>query len=504
MLGSSASIPSRIGRYAVDRPVGGGGMSRTFRCTLDGMGGFRKLVLVKMLEPERADDRNFVEMFLDEARLSARLDHPNIGKVFEVGEQDGIPCMAMEYVAGPNLAQLSRRLRDGGFRHFGHLALLVADVARGLSHAHRLTDDNGHPLSIVHRDVSLGNIIVAPDGSARLIDFGIASWLDNSNITEVGMIKGKLHYMAPEQLYSAADFRVDLYQLGVCLYWLTAGRPPFHHDDPVQIWRQRMGGQVPRPSARSSSYPDELERIVLRALERDPARRFASAGDLCAALESFCAGPHRWRSRPEGVARWIESLFTAQEMEDFRTCGAEQRDTDPLMPAPAMEIEAWSQGCDDTLSVSARADAPPEEGRTTVDLLGPRRSRRPPPAARPRSTLPQGALSTRFPVTPQAPGRARLLGAGLLGAALTLVAGWLGQGLWRAAQPDAAPTAELPQGERDQAARIYLDEARRLAAAGDPEGAVGLLGRALAEGPADPALLREITRLEEALPARRR
>ena len=415
-----------IGRYRVDRAVGQGGMSQTWRCTLAGMGGFRKLVLVKMLDPGRAADPEYVTMFLDGARLSARLSHPNIAQVFEVGEQDGVPWLAMEYVAGPNLAMISHRLRRGGRRHYGHIGRLMADVARGLDHAHRLRDDHGRPLGIIHRDVSLGNAVVSPEGVARLIDFGIAWSRTKSNQTADGVLKGKLHYMAPEQLEGDVDHRVDIYQAGVCLYWLLTGRPPFHHRDPVRLWRQRLEGNPALPSSLRPDVPVALERVVMRALHRSPERRFATAGELADALVAAVQTPGPWRSTPSEVGPWVRSLFDAPAWEDFRTCSVEFQDTDaeldrdalawssdPAGPAvDALRVEVYEPDSEDSLRVpiSGRGrrlddDAPIEHLRALTSAEAPR----PRPAAAPEQRWP-------------------LLVAAVGGAGLSLLA--VGFGLW--------------------------------------------------------------------------
>ena len=426
---SSAAPAARssIGRYRVDRAVGRGGMSQTWRCTLGGMGGFRKLVLVKMLDPGRAADPEYVTMFLDEARLSARLSHPNIAQVFEVGEQDGVPWLAMEYVAGPTLAMIGRRLRDGGQRHYGHIGRLMADVARGLDHAHRLRDDHGRPLGIVHRDVSLGNAVVSPEGVARLIDFGIAWSRTKANQTADGVLKGKLHYMAPEQLDGAVDHRVDIYQAGVCLYWLLTGRPPFHHRDPVRLWRQRLEGNPRLPSSLRPDVPVALERVMLRALDRRPDQRFATAGALADALVAAVQASGPWRSTPAKVGPWVRSLFSDTDWDDFRTCSVEFQDTDaqldrdalawasdpPVPTVDGLQVEAYEPDSEDSLAVAVVGsgmrlsdDAPTEHLR-----------------ALPWAPAPQGARAVALPAQ-----RWPLLAAAVAGASLSLAA--VGFGLW--------------------------------------------------------------------------
>ena len=326
----------QLGPYRVEGRFGRGGMSRTFRCTRADAGDDAPFVLVKTLEPERADDDSFLEMFLDEAKLSMRLQHRNIARVFEVGEQDGVPWLAMEYVAGPNLAMVSRRLQGAPTRPYGHIARLLADAARGLAHAHGLRDGVGAPLGIIHRDVSLGNVVVAPDGTAKLIDFGIAWWEHKANQTADGLLKGKLHYMAPEQLRNAVDHRVDVYQAGVCLYWLTLGRPPVHHPDPVELWRKRLSGDFPAPTSLRDDYPPALEAIVLRALALDPDERYPDADEFADALVAFCTQPGPWRSTREELGAWVRGLFSSAELGDFEAGAYELRATDVMLPSTAV------------------------------------------------------------------------------------------------------------------------------------------------------------------------
>lgn len=491
---------ARIGRYVVDRPLGRGGMSRTYRCTLEGVGGFRKLLLVKMLAPAHARDHAFRRMFLDEARLSAHLVHPNIAQVFEVGEEGGVPWLAMEYVAGPNLAMVSKRLRSANIRHYGHIARLMADMARGLDYAHHLSDEHGRPLGIIHRDVSLGNVVVAPTGTAKLIDFGIAWSRTKTNITEVGMLKGKLHYMAPEQLKEQVDHRVDIYQAGVCLYWLTVGRPPFHHRDPVQLWRQRLEGRLLRPTRIRADYPRELESIVARALARNPADRFQRASDLADALEAFAGRSGPWRSSSRAAGGWVRSLFSDAELEEFRTCSLELRGTDPAIDLSAVEDFGREVDSQDTLTVDPEPPSPPPAAgpapaaatqRHTGPLAAPddptTPMARPPLQRRPVVRPPPAASAPIAPVPLRA-----LVGAGALGAVVSLGLGALT--LWWVAPPP-------PAVERNRAAAIYATEAARLLAQGESARAASLVDRAHAAHPDDLHVLERLHALDAQLVA---
>jgi serine/threonine-protein kinase len=352
----------QVGRYMVDRQIGVGGMALTYRCRLSGMGGFEKQVVIKLLHPTHQDDGNFISMFLDEARLMARLSHPNIAQVFEIDNHDGLPYIVMEYVAGPNLAMVLKKLQPMEDRKVHLAAWIMAGVCRALSHAHALTDDNGQELHIIHRDVSLGNILVAPDGCSKLIDFGIAKWKLKTNVTEVGMLKGKVHYLAPEQITNQVDHRVDIYQAGVCLYWLATGQPPFHSEDPMQLWRDRMEGRVTMPTQLWTNFPPELEAIILRSLARDPQERYQTGGEMADALVGFCNTHSRYNANDRAVAAWMRELFTPEEFEQLAGRSPSQR-TDgksgPLRNVPNGEGSSISQQMPQPNQPSMPMEQPP-------------------------------------------------------------------------------------------------------------------------------------------------
>jgi len=302
-----------LGRFTVMGRLGRGGMAEAFVCKLRGIGGFEKEVVVKRIIPERANDPNFVRMFLDEARISANLSHPHIVQVFEIGEDGGIPYMVMEYVRGLTLGMIGRQLhrerRASG--HFGHSAKIIAGICEALDYAHRAVNAAGQPLGLVHRDVSPGNIIVSREGVPKLLDFGIAKALGSLAHTEAGIMKGKISYMAPEQVPNGPlDHRADIFSLGVCLYEITVGRNPFRvaGQNEVAVLKNIVDGVFPRPSAIRPDYPPELEEIVLQAMAHDVDRRCGSARELSNWLEAFTAhGEHR--SSHRAIEEWLRQLF---------------------------------------------------------------------------------------------------------------------------------------------------------------------------------------------------
>ena len=522
MPGRRSSFGSEgwFGRYRVDRRIGTGGMSQAWRGQLEAGAGFRKLVVIKVLHPEHVDDPDFVQMFTDEARLTARLSHANIAQVYEAGEQGGAPYIVMEHVSGPDLTHVVKRLRGRIARPYGVCARIMAGTCRGLAAAHEQTDEDGRPLHIIHRDVSLGNVVMSRTGAPKLIDFGIARWQERTTVTDVGLLKGKLHYMAPEQLKAGYDHRVDIYQAGVCLYWMTTGRPPFHATDALQLWRERLAGRFPRPSEIVAGYPVALERIVLKALSTDPRDRQSSAAELASELEAFCRPEAGWATTDADVARWLDGLFSAEEWQEWRPPRSELERTDPSHATPERDSPDDYRGDDAT--AGARAISAFHEGRylSVESLAGDLVSAADPdvtpfadersitepsapvpvarPAARVSPSLPRRARpapparplvvsARRRP--PRAPTEVRpwlalVAGVGFVVAGLTI--GWV------VGQPPAVPAS-------DAAARVYLDDAHSLHAQGDTEGAKVMVGRARAVGSTDATFDASLTRLERDL-----
>jgi serine/threonine protein kinase len=359
-----------IGRYKIDRKIGSGGMAYAYRCRLDGPAGFQKFVLVKILHPERLEDVEHLRLFMAEARLCARLDHPNIPAVFELGEQDGLPFMVMEYVDGPNLVMLHRKLREGVPRHYGHIAHVFSRVARALHHAHSLKDASGKPLNIIHRDVSLANILVGQNGHTKLIDWGIAHWEpDETALREAdATLKGKIRYLAPEQFAAGdLDARVDIYQAGVALYWLACGRPPFSTEAVMSVGGHRM----PKwPTEVRKDFPEALERVVLRCLASDPADRFQTAAQLADALDAFTTLKPQFASSDEAVGRWIRSLFPEQELDVFQRLdaaeGQEGHNVTRPLPGHTSEITTGTYNMPQPQNQQPGANPPPSSERISA------------------------------------------------------------------------------------------------------------------------------------------
>jgi serine/threonine-protein kinase len=262
-------------------------MGQVWLGRLKGARGFNKLVAIKTLLRDQDDVARLERMLAEEARIASLIEHPNVVRTIELGEDDGVLYLVMEWVDGEPLGFLQGRAEERGGMPTGVAVQLMAQVLEGLHAAHELKDANG-PLGVVHRDVSPHNVLVTYDGVAKLVDFGIAKATQQaSSNTVTGEIKGKFSYMAPEQILSGeVDRRCDVFATGIILYLLTTGRHPFkHHNTAAVIHAITTDDPVPPPSTLVEDYPPELERVLLKALEKSADRRWSSAEEMRLALQ---------------------------------------------------------------------------------------------------------------------------------------------------------------------------------------------------------------------------
>ena len=277
----------KLDRYELLCPIAEGGMARVWIARQTGKHGFEKLVAIKTILPKLASDTSFQAMFVDEARIAARIDHANVAHVLDVGEQHGTTFLVMEYVDGEALSVLQRALKKKGQRVPPAILLrILADVCGGLHAAHDLRGDDGQLLHVVHRDVSPQNILLGMRGVAKLIDFGIAKARDRiAGDTNTGTVKGKVRYMAPEQAIGAAvDRRADIWSVGAILYHLLSGKPPYDGENDVQTLLELTSGRPPPPLP-ASMHP-AIAAVVNRCLVAAPDERFATAAELQQAIEN--------------------------------------------------------------------------------------------------------------------------------------------------------------------------------------------------------------------------
>lgn len=316
----------QIGKYRLIRKIAQGGMAEIFLANQTGPVGFNKTLVIKRILPHLAEDPKFVDMFLDEARIAAQFNHPNVVQIFDLGEVDEQYFIAMEYIDGYDLAQVAERASEFG-RNVPPpvVARVIADALKGLNYAHTFKDPTtGEPLNLVHRDISPHNILVNKDGGAKIVDFGVAKAKTSSVKTQTGAVKGKFSYMAPEQIAGEElDGRVDLFAMGITLFELATGRRPFGSDNDLMALTAIINDPPPRPSEIEDGFPDDLEHIILKALEKDRDDRYPTALDMQRDLETYLQRTGLLISQHE-VAQYIEDLFSDTPSLDSIGLGASQ------------------------------------------------------------------------------------------------------------------------------------------------------------------------------------
>lgn len=314
---SSSALPTQIGRYRVIAKLGQGGMARVFLTLAPGPAGFHKLLVVKQLREELSDDPDFLTMFLDEARLAARLNHPNVVHTYEVGGEEDSYFIAMDYLEGQPLNRLLAKAGRDVFPLDVHLRI-ISDALTGLHYAHELQDFDGSPLHVVHRDVSPANVFVTYDGQVKLVDFGIAKAAGSTGVTREGTVKGKIAYIAPEQARAkATDRRADIFSVGVMLWEALAGRRiPKGQDDAITL-NNRVKGREPKIPEVAPQTPQALVHICERAMALKADDRFQTADELRIAIDDYLESTGR-RIGPREIGELNSQLFQ-DAREQIRT-----------------------------------------------------------------------------------------------------------------------------------------------------------------------------------------
>ena len=308
---------SRLGNYELIRLLAQGGMADIYlarQLDLD------RHVALKVLNPQRTQDADARTMFLDEARLVGMLSHEHLASVYDAAVEGGIHYLAMEYVDGADLRELVSRAHAMNMAIPYTTALtIVAHTAAGLDYAHR-RDVDGRPLRLVHRDVSLSNIMITQDGSVKLIDFGIAISTASLHHTNPGVVRGKAAYMSPEQaLGDPCDLRTDVFALGVVLYELCTGQRCFQGNSDFERMLSVVRGDYVPPSVIVPEIPAALEQVICTALSLDPAHRFPSAAAMIEALEAVAA-LEGWRLGKQACAKLMVDLFPPDWEDETALC----------------------------------------------------------------------------------------------------------------------------------------------------------------------------------------
>src|SRR5687768_681406 len=302
--------PKKFGKYEVLARFATGGAANIFLARQPGAAGFHKLVCLKTLLSERASDADFVAMFLDEARLAARLNHPNCVQIYDLGRVRGVYYISMEYIFGDtlwNLLTTVTRLRTP--LPASHVASIIASGCDGLHHAHELKDGKGKMFNLVHRDVSPQNIMVTYEGQTKVVDFGIAKAETGRAPTIAGIVKGKFSYMSPEQITGGSvDRRSDIYSLGIVFFECLASRRLYRGDSPVDIARLILEHRAPRLRDVVPDIPAELDEICAKALARHPSKRYQTALEMGDALRDYLDSV-RYNQSASSLAKLLEERF---------------------------------------------------------------------------------------------------------------------------------------------------------------------------------------------------
>ena len=304
-------FPIQFGKYLLLEKIATGGMAELFRAMIAGDQGFEKLVAIKRILPHLTDQQEFIHAFIDEAKLAALLQHPNIVQVYDFGSIQKSYFISMEHLFGQDLhAIMARSKEENSPFELHHVISIVSKICEGLDYAHKLKDLQGQPLHLIHRDINPVNILVTYEGEVKIVDFGIAKASGKNAKTREGLIKGKIGYMSPEQASgNLVDHRSDIFSTGIILYEMLTAEPMYQGED-LEILAQVQEARFVPPHDLNPDLPPELCRILCHALEKDPASRYQSAGEMLMDLEN-CGYSISPRLASRSVAQLMNTLFCA-------------------------------------------------------------------------------------------------------------------------------------------------------------------------------------------------
>ncbi|MDX2014925.1 MAG: protein kinase [Myxococcaceae bacterium] len=336
--------PQRFGRYTLLRPLSTGGMGEIFLARLEGAQGFEKLCVIKKILPHLAKDTDFVERFVDEARILVKLSHGNIAQVLDMGLHDGAPYIALEFVDGKDLRRVVARASERSLQLPVSFSLyVVTRLLDALAYAHRKKGDDGKELNLVHRDISPQNILISYEGEVKVIDFGLAKSTLSATRTHPSIVLGKFLYMSPEQArHQKVDRRSDLYAVGLCLYELVAGKGPFDGVSPGELMAVVANPKVATLSQVEPLCPPALSDVVMKALAPDAAQRFQTAEEFRGRLLSILLELDP-AAGPETATRFMTEAFAGEYQSERKMLADLQAQARELSEEPAEPEEETMQ-----------------------------------------------------------------------------------------------------------------------------------------------------------------
>jgi serine/threonine protein kinase, bacterial len=416
LAGDDPDRGRRIGKYEILTRLSMGGMAELFLAFTSGPGGFRKFVAVKQILPDIKKDEQFVQMFLDEARITAAFSHANIGQVFDLGEEDGELYLAMEFLPGQNLEQVVKMAAKRDYAlPLGFSARVMRDTCLGLHYAHHFMDPSGRPVAVVHRDVSPKNVMLTYDGVVKVIDFGIAKARGKLGRTQVGTVKGTSGYMSPEQVRNRdLDGRSDQFSTGVMFHELLAGQRLFNAPGEAAVMMQIVDGEIPAPRSLNASVPEPLEAVVLKALSRDATQRYGTCREMARAIEASLGSEI---FDEDQMAAVMGELFEEKRQKTRTLLELASRAEDARVSEAAGALQLEEGGEQASTAATAQVTAPhtaaaPAPPRPPASRRAGAESTTPAPRAPPRSvTEAAEARGARVDTPPMTPRVARPTGA---------------------------------------------------------------------------------------------
>ncbi len=332
----SAFKPVRFGKYLLLEKLATGGMAQLYKGKMIGVEGFEKLVAIKQILPHLVEEKEFISSFIDEAKLAAMLHHQNIVQIYDFGNMEGTYYIAMEYLQGRDLRMIVSKAKEKNKPlHLEQILFIMSNICSGLDYAHKMRDFEGKPLNIIHRDISPQNIMITYEGEVKILDFGIAKAATQRTLTQMGMIKGKVAYMSPEQAAGKViDSRSDIFSAGILFYELITGRRMFTGET-MQILANVRDAEFEPVAAIINNLPPGIYKILNRVLAKEPDQRYQTCKEMLSDIEACMFGPEKidYSSQPaelslmptaSGLARYMKELFEddqEKDMQVFRNTG---------------------------------------------------------------------------------------------------------------------------------------------------------------------------------------